>query len=78
MNKCFTPCIYYHEIRDQEDKNKILKINCDMKDIDIRKIPQDEINNCENYKTYKDVLQNNHLTDYKYNSKIYHKERDKI
>ena len=55
MKKCFTPCIYYHEIHDNNQKPSV-KILCDIRENeDIKNISEDEINNCEYYKTYRDL-----------------------
>ena len=54
MQKCFTPCIYYHEIECTEKPTK--KLVCDMREgQEIKDIPRDVINDCEYFKTYEDI-----------------------
>lgn len=55
MNKCTTPCIYYHEVFDKAKKPSV-KIVCDIKEgIEIKNISDDEIINCKHFKTFKDI-----------------------
>jgi len=59
MNKCYIPCIYYHEVYDKS-KTPTVKITCDIKDgQEIKNIPDKEIQNCEHFKTYNEVKENN-------------------
>lgn len=55
MNKCTTPCIYYHELHDRHRKPSV-KTVCDIRDgEEIKNIPVEEIDNCKEFKTFKDV-----------------------
>lgn len=55
MHQCFTPCINYHEVTNKHEKPSI-RIVCDYKDgIEIRLIPQEEINNCKHFKTFEQI-----------------------
>jgi hypothetical protein len=55
MIKCFTPCIYYNEIHNKFNKPSIKSI-CDIRDSgEIKNIPKEEIENCQYFKTYKDI-----------------------
>jgi uncharacterized FlaG/YvyC family protein len=58
MHKCYTPCIYYHELHDKS-KTPTVKVICDIREgQEIRNIPNEEIQNCEHYKTYNEVKEN--------------------
>ena len=58
IQKCYTPCIYYHELHDKS-KTPTVKVVCDYRDgIEIRLIPNEEINNCSYFKTYKQIKEN--------------------
>ena len=55
MRKCFTPCVYYHETYDKQSKPSV-KVVCDIREgEEIKNISDEDINNCKNFKTYKDV-----------------------
>lgn len=54
MKKCFTPCIYYREILYNNNCN--VKLLCDIKEgCDIKKISEEEANNCIYFKSFKDL-----------------------
>ncbi len=55
MHKCFTPCIYYREVYDKTKKPS-MKIICDYKDTEIFKMPEDDINFCKQFTTYKQTV----------------------
>ena len=53
--QCTTPCIFYREIIDRSKKPSY-KTVCDYKDgEEIKNIPQSEINNCNNFKSFKEI-----------------------
>lgn len=54
MKKCFNPCIYYQEVYSGSDYSK-MKILCNIKDRDIRNIPDDEVEKCDRYMDFKGV-----------------------
>ncbi len=58
MNKCITTdlrCIYYHPI-EEKNKKPSYRMVCDMREgEEIKNIPQEEINNCKHYKTFKEA-----------------------
>jgi len=59
MNKCYIPCIFYHELYDRTQKPSV-RIICDIKDgQEIKNIPTEEIQNCGHFKTYSEIKDNN-------------------
>ena len=84
MHQCYKSCIYYHIIQDRTKKPST-KLTCDIKDgQEIKNIPNEEIQNCEHFKTYNEVKENNRKVfqiDYWQNTIIIvklNKERDKV
>ena len=66
MHRCFTPCIYYHEIKNKNNNTNI-KVICDFYGVEISRINKGIKNNCKRFKNYNKNL----LTNYKNNNKIY-------
>ena len=59
MKQCYTPCIFYHEVYDKTKKPSV-RVICDIKDgKEIKDIPDEEIQNCEHFKTYNEIKENN-------------------
>lgn len=59
MHRCYTPCIYYHEVHDKSQKPTV-KVICDYREgEEIINISKEEINNCEHFKTYNEIKENN-------------------
>lgn len=59
MLKCFSPCIFYHQIQDKSQKPSMIII-CDYKECqEIRNIPINEIEKCQHFKTYNEIKENN-------------------
>lgn len=57
MLKCQTPCIYYHEIHNKQEKPSV-KVICDYREgEEIKNIPLEEINNCDHFTTLTEVKQ---------------------
>jgi hypothetical protein len=53
--KCKTPCVFYREIIDKS-KKPTYKTVCDYRDgEEIKNIPQDEIEKCNIFKSFKEV-----------------------
>jgi len=53
ITQCTTPCVFYQEVSD--NKPKIKKQTCNYKETDIKNISEDEQNNCEYFKSFKDI-----------------------
>lgn len=59
--KCTYPetCIYFHAMHESHNKPSV-RIVCDYRDgLEIRLIPNEEINNCQHFKTFKQIKENN-------------------
>lgn len=55
MHRCYTPCIFYHEVYNKNEKPSV-RIICDYKDgKEIKDISEKEIENCIHFKTYEQV-----------------------
>jgi len=58
MHKCHTPCVFYYEIYNKELEIPSVKVVCDYHEDEIKNIPIEKINNCQHFKTIKQLKEN--------------------
>lgn len=57
FHKCYSECIFYHISLDKTNKPSV-KLTCDYRDgIEFKNIPEQEIKNCNHFKTYQQAKQ---------------------
>lgn len=55
--KCVTPCIYYQEVLDKSKKPSV-KLICNYLEEELKNISENDINNCQHFKSYNHLKQN--------------------